>query len=76
MAASGRVIHVELGSVFEMNRLLSNATSNINQISRRVNGTGNIYASDIADIVARQDEIQSQQKEILRRLNKVLEATT
>lgn len=75
MAASGRVIRVELDSVFEMNRLLSNATNNINQISKRINETGNIYADDIADIVACQDEILNQQKEILNRLNKILDAT-
>ena len=74
MAIDGRVIHVELESVNEMNRLLGNATSNINQIAKRVNETGNVYAADIDDIQARQEEIWVQQKEILHRLNKVLDA--
>ncbi|MCL2226088.1 MAG: plasmid mobilization relaxosome protein MobC [Oscillospiraceae bacterium] len=73
MAVDGRVIYVELDNVREMNRLLSNATNNINQISKRVNETGNIYAADIDEIVARLDDIWSQQKEILRRLNAILE---
>ena len=72
MAVDGRVIHVELDSVHEMIRLLSNATNNINQISKRLNETGNIYAADIAEIQARQDEIWVQQKEILNSLNKML----
>ena len=39
MAIDGRVIHVELDSVKDMKRLLSNATNNINQIARKVNET-------------------------------------
>ena len=74
MAVDGRVIEIDLESVREMNRLLSNATSNINQIAVRVNQTSNIYLTDIEDIKARQEEIWVQQKEILHRLNKVLDA--
>jgi len=74
MAIDGRVIHVELDSVVEMNRLLSNATNNINQIAKRVNETGNIFTPDLDDIKARQEEIWVQQKEILHRLNKMLDA--
>ena len=56
-----------------MNRLLSNATNNINQIAKRVNETGTIHFNEIDDIQARQEEILTQQKEILRRLNNVLD---
>jgi hypothetical protein len=70
-AIDGRVIHIELNSVHEMIRLLSNATSNINQISRRVNATGNLYEQDIADLAVRYDELWRQTKEILRRLNAI-----
>ena len=73
MAIDGRVIHVELDSVNDMIRLLSNVSNNINQIARRANETGNIYATDMDEIKARQEEIWVQQKEILRRLNKVLD---
>ena len=73
MAIDGRVIHVELDSVKEMNRLLSNATNNINQIAKKVNETSTIHLTDIEDIQARQEEILTQQKEILRRLNNVLD---
>ena len=68
-AVDGRVISVELDSVREMVRLLSNATNNINQITRRVNETRSIYATDIDDLRNRYDEIWGQTKEILRRLS-------
>ena len=73
MAVDGRVIQIELDSVNEMNRLLGNATNNINQIARRVNETNRIFAPDLEEIKARQEEIWTQQKEILRRLIKVLD---
>ena len=70
-AIDGRVIHIELDSVNEMVRLLSNATNNINQIARRVNETGNFYAADMEDLQGRYDELWAQTKEILRRLSAI-----
>lgn len=74
MAVDGRVIRVELNSVNEMVRLLSNATNNINQIAKRVNETYSVYAADLNEIMARQDEIWVQQKKILRRIGDMMEA--
>jgi hypothetical protein len=68
MAIDGRVIHVELDSVKEMTRLLGNATNNINQIARRANETGSVYAADMEDLQNRLDELWEQTREILRRL--------
>ena len=67
-AIDGRIIHVELDSVREMIRLLSNATNNINQIARRANETGNVYAADIEELRERYDDLWMQTKEILKRL--------
>ncbi len=67
----GRVIHIELDSVNEMVRLLSNATNNINQIARRLNSTGNLYEQDVTDLAARYDELWAQTKEILQRLSAI-----
>lgn len=71
MAVDGRVIHIELDSVKDMVRLLSNATNNMNQIARRVNETGNIYAADVDDLRGRYEGLWTQAKEILRRLANV-----
>ena len=69
MAVDGRVIHVELDSVKEMVRLLSNATNNINQIAKRANETNNIYAADIDELRSQYDKIWGQTKVILRKLS-------
>ena len=68
MAIDGRVIRVELDSVREMVRLLSNATNNINQIAKRANETGNIYAADLDELRKRYEEIWSQVKSIMYKL--------
>ena len=68
MAIDGRVIRVEFDSVKEMVRLLSNATNNINQIAKRANETGSIYAADLNEVNERYEEIWGQAKTILRKL--------
>ena len=71
MAIDGRVIQVELESVREMVRLLSNATNNINQIAKRANETGSVYAADLNEIRGRYDELWGQAKEILKKLSAI-----
>ena len=68
MAIDGQVIRLELESVKEMVRLLSNATNNINQIARRVNETGNFYAPDLDDLRTQYDKLWGQAREILKKL--------
>jgi len=68
MATEGQVVRIELDSVHEMVRLLSNATNNINQIAKKANSTGNIYAADINEISLCYDQLWTQAKEILRKL--------
>jgi len=69
MAIDGRVIRVELESVREMVRLLSNATNNINQIAHRANSTDSIFAADINELCERYEEIWGQTKVILQKLS-------
>jgi hypothetical protein len=73
MAVNGLNIRIDLDSVCEMNRLLSNATNNINQIAKRANETGNIYSVDMEDIKTRQDEIWNQQRVALKSLATIME---
>ena len=73
MAIDGRVIRVELGSVTEMSRLLSNISGNINQIARKLNQGGRIYDGELEKIRASQEEIWNQQKEILRKVGSIVD---
>ena len=74
MAIDGRVISVELDSVREMNRLLSNISGNINQIARKLNASGKIYDGELDKIQAQQTEIWQQHKEILRKVGMIIDA--
>ena len=68
MALDGQIVRLELDSVKEMVRLLSNATNNINQIAKRANETGNIYAADLDELRLRYDGLWGQAKTIMRKL--------
>ena len=46
---------------------VSRAASNINQICRRINSTGHLYAEDVAELKERQAEIWSLLKETQRK---------
>ena len=68
MAAEGQIVRLEPEGVKEMVRLLSNATNNINQMARRANQTGSVYAADLEELRGRYDELWGQMKLILRKM--------
>lgn len=74
MAVDGYVINLDLTDVRENSRLLRILSNNVNQVAKRANESGNIYAADLADIKARLDEVWQQQDKIITSLSKILEA--
>ena len=73
MALNGMSVNVDLTDVRECSRLLRIISNNINQLAKKANEGGNIYADDIADIKTRLGEIWEQQNKIIKSLAKVLE---
>ena len=65
MVLGGYILRLDLSDVREMTRLLSNATNNLNQIARRINTDGSIFASDIKDIQGNYDRLYEQTEKIL-----------
>ena len=57
MAVDGYIIHLDMGDIQEMIRLLRICSNNLNQYTRRANETGSIYAADIEDIRTRLDSL-------------------
>ena len=72
MAIDGRVINVELDSVREMVRLLSNATNNINQIAKRANETRNVRTEDIEKLHRVCEELWDQTRTILKKISEII----
>jgi len=68
MILDGYIVRLDLGDVRKMVQLLSNATSNLNQIAKRANETRSIYESDIQDLQAHYEKLWEQAEAILRGL--------
>ena len=71
MVMDGYIVRLDLTEVREMVRLLSNATSNLNQIVKRANETRSVYESDIRDIQGNYEKLWGQAEAILRSLAKI-----
>jgi len=71
MVCDGYIVRLDLTDVREMVRLLSNATSNLNQIAKRANETRSVYESDIRDLQENYDRLWEQAEAILRSLAKI-----
>ena len=71
MVLDGYVLRLDFSDVREMARLLSNATNNLNQIARRVNSDGSIYAQDVQKIQADYELLWEQVGMILRKMAKI-----
>jgi len=71
MAIDGYVIHLDLQEVYEMLSLLRRCSNNLNQLTKRVHETGNLYASDLEDLLRQFDEIWAVARDILSKLNRI-----
>jgi len=73
MAIFGQILTVDMSDVQECGRLLRNISNNVNQLAKRVNRGGNLYADDLADIQKRLAEVWEQQEKIIKTLTKIVE---
>lgn len=71
MAIDGNVINLDIPELKEIARLLRYNGNNINQIAKRLNEGGNIYASDISDIKEQQKQITDMVRDIYLKLAKL-----
>jgi len=68
MVLDGYVVRVDFSAVREMVKLLRNATNNLNQIAKRINTDGSVFANDIADIQADYEKLWEQSETIFRKI--------
>lgn len=71
MLIDGNVIHVDMTDVKELVLLLRNSSNNLNQIARRVNSTGSIYAEDVEDLRERYAELWGAASAIVQKLERL-----
>ena len=67
MEIDGYIIKVDYTQQKKLAAAVSRVAGNINQICRRINSTGNLYAEDVAELKERQVEIWSLLKETQRK---------
>ena len=71
MVLMGLVVEADDGQLTQLEMLIGKVSQNVNQIARRANASGNVYAEDIAEIKKGLNEIWQQQAELLSLLNRV-----
>ena len=67
MAIDGYIIKVDYTQQKKLAAAVRRVAGNINQICRRINSTGNLYAEDVVELKERQVEIWSLLKETQRK---------
>ena len=66
MAVDGYIIHLDMGDIQEMVRLLRICSNNLNQYAKGANETGSVYAADVEDLRTRLDGLWDGMDKLLR----------
>ena len=73
MALMGHIICLDMVDVRECSRLLRIVSNNVNQLAKKANEGGNVYAADVEDVKTQLGGIWDQQEKIIKSLAKILE---
>jgi len=68
IAIDGYILKLDMPEMKEMISLLRRSSNNINQIAKRVNGTGRMYDADVKEILDNQERLWSAANDILSKL--------
>lgn len=71
MAIDGYVIHLDLSDIRELVTLLRRTSNSLNQLTKRVHETGNIYGGDIEDLRESYNKLWETADEILSRISAI-----
>ena len=68
IAIDGYVVKLDLPELREMISLLRRTSNNTNQLAKRMNETGRVYAADMDDILQNQERLWQAANDIITRL--------
>lgn len=71
MAIDGYVIHLDLSDIRELVSLLRRTSNSLNQLTKRVHQTGNLYGEDLEALRESYDKLWDAADEILSRLSMI-----
>lgn len=72
ISIDGYVIKLDLPELRNLAAMLRRSSNNLNQLTRRVNETGRIYAADLEDIRQNQETFWTGLQEMLARLGELV----
>ena len=71
MAIDGYAVNLQIPELKDILRYQRYANNNINQIAKKVNATGSIYAEDVEEIRQRVDAIYDQIDKLITKIAKI-----
>lgn len=71
MAIDGRILKLDLPELRELLSLMRRYSGNLNQIAKRVNSTGRVYATDLEDIQTSQAKLWQSVRDLALSLAKL-----
>ena len=71
MALDGYCLHLDLKELRRMAYLLQMCSNNLNQVAKRANESGQLYAADLEDLRSRLDELIAIGKQLLAKLSEL-----
>ena len=71
MALDGYCLNLDLPQLRRMAYLLQNCSNNLNQVAKRANESGQLYAADLEDLRSRLDELIAIGKQLLAKLSEL-----
>ena len=71
MAMDGCILKLDLPKLKESISLMRRMSNNINQIAKRMKGTGRAYETDMQEVIQNQERLWSDVRNILSRLAKI-----
>jgi len=71
MAMDGYILRLDLPELKETISLMQRMSNNINQIAKRLNGTGRLYEAEIQEVSRNQEKLWDGIRELLSRLAKI-----
>lgn len=71
MAIDGRILKLDLPELRELLSLMRRYSGNLNQIAKRVNSTGRVYAADMEDIQTSQAKLWRTVRDLVLSLAKL-----
>lgn len=71
IAIDGYIVKLDLPELNEMVSLLRRSSNNLNQLAKRVNETGRVYAADMDDILQNQERLWQAANNIITALAEI-----